>query len=66
MNKNQVTGAAKEVAGKIQKEFGDLSDNHSQEAKGLAKELAGKAERKYGDAVEATEKAIDKASKDCD
>ena len=40
--KNQVKGAAKEVAGKVRKNVGDLTDNHSEEFKGAAKELEGK------------------------
>jgi uncharacterized protein YjbJ (UPF0337 family) len=47
--KNQVTGAAKEVAGKIQKNVGDMTDNRSQEFKGTARELEGKTQRKIGE-----------------
>lgn len=46
---NQVKGAAKEVAGKVQKNVGDLTDNTSQELKGSARELEGKAQRKVGE-----------------
>ena len=45
---NQVKGAAKEVAGKIRKNVGDMTDNHSEEAKGAAKEMEGKAQRQVG------------------
>ena len=47
---NQIKGAAKEVEGKIRKNVGDLTDNHSEEIKGAAKELEGKAQRKVGEA----------------
>jgi uncharacterized protein YjbJ (UPF0337 family) len=47
---NQVKGAAKEVAGKVQKNVGDATDNHSQELKGAAREVEGKAQRKVGEA----------------
>ena len=47
---NQVKGAAKEVQGKIRKNVGDMTDNHSEEIKGAAKELEGKAQRKVGEA----------------
>ena len=53
---NQVKGAAKEVAGKVQKNVGDLTDNHSQELKGAARELEGKGQRKVGE----TESKIDR------
>ena len=47
---NQVKGAVKEVAGKVRKNIGDLTDNHSEELKGAAKEMEGKAQRKVGEA----------------
>lgn len=47
---NQIKGAGKEVAGKVRKNVGDLTDNHSEELKGAAKELEGKAQRKVGEA----------------
>ncbi len=48
--KNQVKGATKEAAGKVQKNVGDLTDDDSQELKGAARELEGKAQRKVGEA----------------
>ena len=48
--KNQVKGAAKEASGKLRKNLGDLTDNHSEEFKGAAKEMEGKAQRKIGEA----------------
>jgi uncharacterized protein YjbJ (UPF0337 family) len=53
---NQVKGATKEVAGKVQKNVGDLTDNTSQELKGKARELEGKGQRKVGE----TESKIDR------
>ena len=47
---NQIKGAAKEVAGKVQKNVGDMTDNTSQELKGAAREVEGKAQRKVGEA----------------
>lgn len=47
--KNQVKGAAKEAAGKLRKNVGDLTGNRSQEFKGAAKEVEGKAQRKIGE-----------------
>ena len=53
---NQIKGAAKEAAGKVQKNVGDLTDNESQELKGKARELEGKGQRKVGE----TESKIDR------
>jgi uncharacterized protein YjbJ (UPF0337 family) len=52
MNKDQVKGAAKEAAGKVQEKTGALVGSKSQEAKGMAKEVAGKAQKGVGDAKE--------------
>ena len=53
---NQVKGAGKEVSGKIRKNVGDMTDNHSEEFKGATKELEGKIQRKVGE----TESKIDR------
>jgi uncharacterized protein YjbJ (UPF0337 family) len=53
MNKNQVKGTAKEVAGKMQEEFGKLVRSPEQRGKGMAKEVAGKIQKSYGDAEQA-------------
>jgi uncharacterized protein YjbJ (UPF0337 family) len=50
MDKHQVKGAAKEVAGKIEKNTGKALNDRSMQAKGMAKEAAGKAQKKLGDA----------------
>jgi len=56
MNKNQVKGALKDVAGKVQEEVGKLVGSKEQQAKGLGKQIAGKAEKTYGDAKETIKK----------
>jgi uncharacterized protein YjbJ (UPF0337 family) len=53
MDKDQIKGAAKEAAGKVQKKTGEALDDRSMQAKGMAKEVAGKAQKKMGDAKEA-------------
>jgi len=60
MNKDQVKGTAKDVAGKVQEGAGKLTGNKEQEAKGLGKQVAGKTQKKYGDAKEAAKDTIDK------
>lgn len=56
MNKDQVKGAVKNVAGKVQQQVGKMVDSKEQEAKGLQKQIAGKAQQTYGDAKEAIKK----------
>jgi uncharacterized protein YjbJ (UPF0337 family) len=50
MNKDQVKGAAKEAAGKLQKKAGMATANGTQALKGAARELSGKAQKAYGNA----------------
>ena len=57
MNKNQVKGALKDLAGKVQEEAGKLVGSREQQAKGLQKQVAGKAEERLGDAKEVVREA---------
>jgi uncharacterized protein YjbJ (UPF0337 family) len=50
MNKDQIKGAAKTIAGKIQEAAGRVAGSKKQEAKGLGKQILGKARKKYGNA----------------
>ena len=52
MNKDQLAGAANDVAGRVQQAAGALVDDDSLQAEGVAREIGGKARRVYGDAVE--------------
>lgn len=52
MNKYQVKGVAKNVAGKVQEDAGKLVGSKEQQIKGLNKQISGKAEKSYGDAKE--------------
>ena len=49
MNKDQVKGAVKDVAGKIQEKTGEVIGSKTQQAKGLEKQVEGKAEKAVGD-----------------
>ncbi len=52
INKDQVEGRAKEVAGKVQEEFGKLIGNKTQQVKGAVKEAVGAGQAKAGDLAE--------------
>jgi uncharacterized protein YjbJ (UPF0337 family) len=60
MNKDQVKGAVKEAAGKLQQKTGKILGSKQQEAKGLATKIEGKAQKKVGDAKEALKDARSK------
>ena len=49
MNKDQVKGAAKDAAGKLQQQAGKLVGNEKMQAKGLAKQVSGKLRKGVGD-----------------
>jgi len=55
VNKNQVKGAARDIAGKLQQQAGKLTRSGNQQAKGLAKQISGKLQKGAGDATEAIE-----------
>ena len=58
MNKDQVKGVEKDVAGKVQEEAGKLVGSKEQQIKGLDKQISGKAQKGYGDAKEVVKDAI--------
>jgi uncharacterized protein YjbJ (UPF0337 family) len=57
MNRDQVKGAAKNVAGKIQQKVGELTGNKTQQAKGAAKRVAGKLQKGVGNVEQAFDNA---------
>ena len=57
MNRDQVKGTAKDVAGKIQRKTGELTGNKTQQLKGAAKQVEGKLQRGAGDIANEMDKA---------
>jgi len=55
MNKDQVKGVAKDIAGKIQEEAGRLVGSKEQQVKGLSRQISGKVQKSVGDATQAVE-----------
>lgn len=58
MNKDQVKGAAKDAAGKVQEAAGKMTGSKEHEAKGLAKQVEGNTQKAYGDAKETIKDAV--------
>ena len=52
MNKDQVKGKIKEVAGEVQEHTGKALGSAEQQAKGHAREMEGKAQKAAGDTKE--------------
>jgi uncharacterized protein YjbJ (UPF0337 family) len=59
MNRDQVKGTAKDVAGNVQRKVGELTGNKTQQAKGAAKQVEGKVQKGVGN----VEQALDKANR---
>jgi len=57
MNRDQVKGTAKDVAGKIQRKVGELTGDKTQQVKGAAKQVEGKVQREAGNIEHALDKA---------
>ncbi|OFW16438.1 MAG: general stress protein CsbD [Acidobacteria bacterium RIFCSPLOWO2_02_FULL_59_13] len=55
MNKDQVKGVAKDVAGKVQEEAGKLVGSKEQQIKGLSKQISGKLQKGFGDIKQSVE-----------
>ena len=49
MNKDQVKGTVKELAGKLQAKVGEVTDNPKQQVRGHAKAIEGIAQQAAGD-----------------
>jgi uncharacterized protein YjbJ (UPF0337 family) len=52
MNKDQVKGTLKTVAGKVQEKSGQLVGSTEQQAKGIGKQVQGKTQKLAGDVKE--------------
>lgn len=53
MNKDQVKGAIKDAAGKVQTKAGEAMGSNKQQAKGMAKQVEGKAQKAVGNVKDA-------------
>ena len=60
MNKDQVKGAVKDAAGKVQSKTGEITGNTEQQIKGMAKQVEGKTQKNLGDAKEIAKDAAKK------
>ncbi|MGE0313601.1 MAG: CsbD family protein [Lautropia sp.] len=53
MNEDQVKGAAKDVAGKVQQKAGEMTGSKEHQVKGAAKQVEGTVQKDAGDVKEA-------------
>lgn len=57
MNKDQVKGAVKNIAGQVQEKAGKIVGNKEQQAKGLQKQVSGRAQEMLGDSKQVAKHA---------
>ena len=57
MNKDNVTGKAKDIAGRVERKVGEWTDDPKKQAEGAAKQVEGKVQKGVG----YMEQALDKA-----
>lgn len=57
MNRDQVKGTAKDIAGKVQRKVGEVTGSTDQQVKGGAKQVEGKVQRGAGDVEQAADRA---------
>jgi uncharacterized protein YjbJ (UPF0337 family) len=62
MNKDQIKGGMKDIAGKVQQKTGELTGNKTQQIKGVKNQAEGKLQKGVGDAKE-TLRDADRATK---
>jgi uncharacterized protein YjbJ (UPF0337 family) len=55
VNKNQVEGTAKDVAGKVQRKVGEVTGSTEQQIKGAGKQVEGKVQKGVGNVQQAQE-----------
>ena len=53
MNKDQLKGVAKDVAGEVQQQTGKLVGSKEQQIKGISKQISGKVQKGVGDVKQA-------------
>lgn len=56
MNTDQVKGAVKDTAGKVQQKAGEVMDSDEQQLKGVEKQAEGKTQETVGDVKDAARK----------
>ena len=56
MNKDQLKGSAKDIAGKVQEKAGEITGSEKQQLKGLKNQVEGKVQKGVGDVKDAFKK----------
>jgi uncharacterized protein YjbJ (UPF0337 family) len=60
MNKDQVKGKVKDIAGRVERQAGEWTGDKEKQVHGAVKQVEGKVQNTWGDAKDAGEKAVDR------
>jgi len=60
MNKDQIEGKVKDVAGRVERQAGEWTGSTENQAHGAMKQVAGKVQNAWGDAKEAGKQSVSK------
>jgi uncharacterized protein YjbJ (UPF0337 family) len=58
MDSNEIKGKMKDLGGKAQEKFGEVTNDKEQQLKGLGKQVEGKVQETYGKAKDAAQDAV--------
>jgi uncharacterized protein YjbJ (UPF0337 family) len=59
MNKDLAKGKVKDIAGRVERQVGEWTDNPKMQVKGAAKQAEGKVQNAFGQAKDAAKQAAD-------
>lgn len=62
MNKDRVEGKVKDMAGRVERQVGEWTDDPKKQAEGAAKQVEGKAQNAWGKVKDAAQSATKKDS----
>jgi uncharacterized protein YjbJ (UPF0337 family) len=62
MNKNEIKGKAKDVAGRVERQVGEWTGSPEKQAHGAMKQVEGKIQNAWGNVKDEAKKAADKAA----
>lgn len=64
MDKDEIKGKAKDLAGRVQRQAGEWTGDKDAQAEGTAKQVEGKVQNAWGKAKDAVRDAADKVKRD--
>jgi uncharacterized protein YjbJ (UPF0337 family) len=64
MDKDEIKGKAKDVAGRVERQVGEWTGDKDAQAEGAAKQVEGKVQNAWGKTKDAVRDAADKLKKD--